>query len=107
MRKLMLVTALLLLFGLCTGLALQPDDGTAVRRPEGVGLKVDGANHAKPLPRVLSVADVVSSLAVVSAVLLLMTSPPALGRRRQVRLVTHLSVFLAHVVARRGPPVQA
>jgi hypothetical protein len=107
-RKLLLVIALLLLFGLGTGLALQPDDGTPVRRPEGVGLKVDGANHAKPLPRVISIADVISTLAVVlPAVLLLMTLRPALGRRRQVLAVTHVSVFLAPVVARRGPPVHA
>lgn len=52
--------AMLLLFGLAIGLCLEPDSGTAasVGAPDVAGASV-GANHAKPLPKIPVVSDLV------------------------------------------------
>ena len=106
MRKLAVV-AVVLLIGILAGIALQPDDGTALSRPEGVGAKIDGANHAKPLPRVPSVAEIVSSLAAVVLGLLLLLQQlmwvPDLRRERSgCRRRERLGV---RDLSRRGPPL--
>jgi hypothetical protein len=101
------VVGVLLLVGLMVGLALEPDSGTAARvgRPDVTGTTV-GANHAKPLPRVTTVTDVVrvSVLATIVLVLLLI-------QLRWVSIVREAphgdrdrSRLRALVRARRGPP---
>lgn len=100
--------AMLLIFGLTIGLCLEPDSGTAagLGAPDVAGASV-GANHAKPLPEVPVVSDLVRLLPVLLlAVLALHLSvwaefTPAKGHdepRRPQRLTT---------AARRGPPVFA
>jgi hypothetical protein len=104
-RSTLLVFALLLT--LTVGLTLQPDDGTAMSRPAGVGLKVDGANHAKPLPRVVSVHDLrpVLSVSVIILIALAAGAVQWLRRREDVPIVRF--AVLARVIARRGPPALA
>jgi len=105
MRKLAMV-AVVLLTGILAGIALQPDDGTAVSRPEGVGAKIDGANHAKPLPRVPSVAEIVSSLAAVMLGLLLLQQRMWVPDLRRERSGSRRSELLGvRDLTRRGPPL--
>jgi hypothetical protein len=96
-----------LLLTLMVGLTLQPDDGTAMSRPAGVGLKVDGANHAKPLPRIVSVHDLLPVLSVSVIVLIAMAAGAVLWLRRREDVAIVRSLVLARVIARRGPPVLA
>jgi hypothetical protein len=104
-RSTFVVFALVLTFTLTLGLVLQPDDGTAVSRPEGVGLKVDGANHAKPLPRIISISDLVSVLTISIAALVAVVAAASvwLPRRRDEVPLAQRRV-LARALARRGPP---
>jgi hypothetical protein len=96
-----------LLLTLSLGLALQPDDGTQVSRPAGVGLKVDGANHAKPLPRIASVQDLLPMLSVSVALLVALAARPVWILRRHVDVSLAPRQAQARVFARRGPPAIA
>jgi hypothetical protein len=104
------VVAILLLVGLSVGLCLEPDSGTAasVGPPDIAGLSV-GANHAKPLPRLLTVTDIlrlsapVLLLAILVLHLVLWTGATTVERidpppRRSLPGLVH---------ARRGPPAFA
>jgi hypothetical protein len=107
-RRSLSVVALLVLLGLVTGVALQPDDGTPVTRPPSVGLEIDGANHAKPLPRLPSVVDLLPGLAVaVSALLVSVGSARPLRARRPFDDVTTVEIPRGLAPTRRGPPVPA
>jgi hypothetical protein len=107
MRTLVLAISLVLLVGIATGVALQPDDGTNVERPAGLGLQVDGANHPKPLPKVPSVVDLLTVfVAALAALLLLVASRPTFRlARREPEMRPPWQVV--RPVVRRGPPLFA
>jgi hypothetical protein len=106
------VVGMLLIVGLLVGLAYQPDVGTAAHlNSAGLTDHVTGTNHAKPLPRVVTVVDIMPTatgalLALVALVLLVQVrwaafAPVAHDGGR------HRSVFRSLVRARRGPPALA
>jgi hypothetical protein len=100
------VVGIVLLVGLLLGLAYQPDVGTAADlNSANLTDHVVGRNHAKPLPRVVRVTDVVR--ATVSALLVLVMLVQ-LGWVSFVRSERHdhrhRSVFRSPAGARRGPP---
>ena len=106
-RRRPMAVVVLVVLTLVAGIVLQPDDGTAVSRPEGVGLHVDGADHAKPLPKASDALDLVRSLVVPLAVLVLLAllgTVVRLGRERRSSLRSHP---LGRASARRGPPALA
>lgn len=104
------VLCFLLFVGLLVGLTMEPDSGTAASlgRPDVTGATV-GANHAKPLPRLLSVDEIARTAAfVLAAVLVLATlvvagTPPRAPRESG----SSRSLVWARVPARRGPPSPA
>ena len=109
MRRLMFVGALSLL-GLVAGLVLQPDDGTAVQHGEiAVHSVVAGANHAKPLPRIVTLTDLVSTLALaVGVVALAAVARPAIDAARLTRGQWYRRTRLrSFALAQRGPPTFA
>jgi hypothetical protein len=107
MRRLVLAVAVVLLVGIATGVALQPDDGTNVERPAEVGLQIDGANHPKPLPKVPSVIDLLTTfVAAVAAILLLVASRPIVRLARR-EPVPRSPLQVVRPVVRRGPPLFA
>jgi hypothetical protein len=101
------VLGLLLLMGLLVGLTLEPDSGTAASLGRAdVTAATVGANHAKPLPKILTV-DEIARAAVISFVTILVLAllvqigtmpraPRDVGARR--------SLAWARLPARRGPP---
>jgi hypothetical protein len=102
-----LLLAFALLVGIVVGLAAEPDSGTqaSVGAPDVHGL-VLGANHAKPLPTIISVAEMLGLLGLFTATLVglaLLANP----ERRLVPVDDgpwHRSVFRSLARARRGPP---
>jgi hypothetical protein len=106
------VVVLALLLGLSFGLAFEPDSGTqaGVGPPDVHGL-VLGANHAKPLPNVPSVADLLGLLGLgVATFLALALAAPVVGQaapRAERDGDRHRSVFRSPARARRGPPAFA
>jgi hypothetical protein len=107
LRTLVLAISLVLLIGIVTGVAMQPDDGTNVERPADVGLQIDGANHPKPLPKVPSVVDLLTTFfAAIAAILFLVACRSAFRpARREPVLRPPLQVV--RPVVRRGPPLFA
>lgn len=108
------VVGIALLFGLLIGLTHEPDSGTAasVGAPDIAEATV-GANHAKPLPRILSVADLLALWRVLTPALLALALALAI-RPMWVRIVRvetdddrHPSVPWSLGRARRGPPALA
>jgi hypothetical protein len=103
------VVGIVLLVGLLVGLAYQPDVGTAADlHSAGLTDFVVSTNHAKPLPRVVRVADLAraSAAAPVVAALLVLLSGASLARpRRQDHRPR--SVLRSPSGARRGPPALA
>lgn len=100
------VVGIALLVGLLVNLAYQPDVGTAADlHSAGLTDPIVGTNHAKPLPRIVTVTDVlrVSVPALLVMVLLaqLCWAPLARVARDEGR---RRSVFRSPVRARRGPP---
>ena len=96
----------LLLLGLLVGLTLEPDSGTAASlgAPDVTGVTV-GANHAKPLPRIVTVVDVVRTSVLVLVILLMLTQLRQVGIVRASRGDDrHRSLLWAQVRALRGPP---
>jgi hypothetical protein len=97
---------LLLFVGLLVGLTLEPDSGTAASLglPDVTGATV-GANHAKPLPRITTVTDVVRTSLLTLVVLLVLTQ---LSRAGIVRVERdddgRRSVLGSRRHALRGPP---
>jgi hypothetical protein len=107
MRKPAIVGALLFL-GLLAGLAFQPDDGTAVQRDGAEAHSVAaGANHAKPLPRVVTPADLLPTLAFAVGVLALaaLTRPAHLATRLNRGTWLRRSRLRSLALAQRGPPL--
>jgi hypothetical protein len=103
-RRLAVIGAVLLL-GMLTGLAFQPDDGTAVSRPPDVGTKVDGANHAKPLPRLPSMAAILAVVAVSAVALVRLQRRTWVVVTRSERVAVRIGQLLGlPALARRGPP---
>lgn len=100
------VVGIALLVGLLVNLAYQPDVGTAADlHSAGLTDPIVGTNHAKPLPRIVTVTDVLPTTVTALLVMVLLAqlcwAPLARvvgddGRRR--------SVFRSPVRARRGPP---
>lgn len=103
-----LLLAFALLVGIVVGLAAEPDSGTqaSVGAPDVHGL-VLGANHAKPLPNIISVGEMLGLLGLFTATLVALA---LLANRPERRLVPvedgtwHRSVFRSLARARRGPP---
>jgi hypothetical protein len=108
MRRSALI-ALCLLFGLLVGLSLRPDDGTpvSITNQSETAAAVIGANHAKPLPRTVQVADLLVGIELALG-LALVAAAVAVARRFWVaagedgRLPR--SALLVHACTRRGPP---
>jgi hypothetical protein len=97
----------LLLIGLLVGLTLEPDSGTAASvGPPDVTGDIVGANHAKPLPTVTTVAEVARTTAAsVLVVLLLLTQLRGVSFLRVTRdNDRQRSLLRSRVHARRGPP---
>jgi hypothetical protein len=96
----------LLLVGLLVGLTLEPDSGTAASLgdPDVTGSTV-GANHAKPLPRITTVAEIARTtfVAVYAALLLILLVQVGIVRV-PLRTGTPRSLDWARLPARRGPP---
>jgi hypothetical protein len=108
-RRTLLVLALLL--GITFGLAFEPDSGTqaSVGAPDVHGL-VLGANHAKPLPQVASVRQLLSiaGIGLAMALAVLIVADPRWAVATQVSADRrHRSVFRSPARARRGPPAFA
>lgn len=103
------VVGILLLVGLVVGLAYQPDVGTAADLNSArLTDPVVGTNHAKPLPRVVTVADIRRAAAPGLLVLVLLAQLCWIGIVRAVRDGgRHRSVHRSLVRARRGPPALA
>jgi hypothetical protein len=100
------VVGFVLLVGLLVNLAYQPDVGTAAHlNSAGLTDPIVGTNHAKPLPRVVTVADVLPTSVTALLLLVLLAqlcwAPFALVVRDEDR---RRSVFRSLVRARRGPP---
>jgi hypothetical protein len=105
LRTLVLAISLVLLIGIVTGVAMQPDDGTNVERPAEVGLQIDGANHPKPLPKVPSVIDLLATFfAAIAAILLLVACRPTFRPTSREPVLRPPSQVVRPVV-RRGPPL--
>jgi hypothetical protein len=105
----LLVLALVL--GISFGLAFEPDSGTqaGVGPPDVHGL-VLGANHAKPLPTVAPMRQLLCLLGIGVAAALVAAAlcrTPWRPVRAVVDDVRHRSVFRSSVRARRGPPARA
>jgi hypothetical protein len=105
-RRLIFVASALVLVGLLVNLAYQPDVGTAADlHSAGLTDPLVGTNHAKPLPRVVTVAEVLRVLLGQLLVLVLVAQlcwvvfEDAVREDRRRR-----SVFRSLVRARRGPP---
>lgn len=100
---------LLLLVGLLVGLTLEPDSGTAASlgHPDVTGSTV-GANHAKPLPRVTTVAEIARTtfVAVYTALLLILLARVSVVRTSR-ETGTPLTLDWARLPARRAPPALA
>jgi hypothetical protein len=102
-RNLALV-GVLLLAGILVGVTLQPDDGTAVHLGRQDTVVHAGANHAKPLPRIPTPADLAPMLATAVGLLTLVLT--ALAVRRLDRGSWHSAAEVWwHSATRRGPPV--
>jgi hypothetical protein len=101
------IVAVALLIGLLAGIALEPDSGTAasVGPPDITGLSV-GANHAKPLPKPLSVADILRSALPTVLLMALLLQRPLWVSSASVGDDDALPrpVRRALARARRGPP---
>lgn len=100
----------LLLVGLVIGLALEPDSGTAASlgRPDVTGSTV-GANHAKPLPRITTVAEIARATVLTLIVILVLTLLMQVGTMLRVPDdVRPLRLALwSRPATRRGPPALA
>jgi hypothetical protein len=100
------VVAMLLLVGLAIGLCLEPDSGTAASfgAPEMTQANI-GPNHAKPLPRIPLVSDVVRLVPVLLIAILALHRPIwaefTLAERHDV---PRLQPLRSTSAARRGPP---
>jgi hypothetical protein len=103
------VVAIALLFGVLVGLAYEPDVGTpvSVHRTDVAGAIV-AADHAKPLPNVKSVSDMLAFWQVLTptliAVALFLWSAPLGGRRIETDGDRDPSTLWSLERARRGPP---
>jgi hydrogenase/urease accessory protein HupE len=100
------VVGFVLLFGLLIGLTCEPDSGTAasVGPPDVSGMAL-GANHAKPLPRVPSVEDLLRTSVTALLVLVVLTRISQINTFDVARDDhRHRSVFRSLVRTRRGPP---
>jgi hypothetical protein len=96
----------LLLVALMVGLALEPDSGTAasVGATDVVG-DIVGANHAKPLPHVERVEDLVLVAVGVTLIMLVLARALAAGTAlSELGIDRHRTLLWARVRARRGPP---
>jgi hypothetical protein len=104
------IVAALLMLGLLAGVCIEPDSGTAasVGPPDMFGLSVC-AQHAKPLPRLPTPADILllSAPALILAILAL--HPVVSARAIPVERIDPppRRFVLGRVHARRGPPAFA
>jgi hypothetical protein len=106
------VVGIALLFGILIGLTHEPDSGTAasVGAPDIAG-EIVGANHAKPLPRLVSVSDLLALWRLLTPTLLALA---LLFRPAWVRVVRaepdddrRRSLRWSQACGRRGPPAFA
>jgi hypothetical protein len=106
MTRRVIVVGFVLLVGLLVNLAYQPDVGTAANlHSAGLTDPIVGTNHAKPLPRIVTVADVLRTSVSGLFVLLLLTQLVWVALAPVVRDDgRHRSVYRSLVRARRGPP---
>jgi hypothetical protein len=104
------VLGFLLLVGLLVGLTLEPDSGTAASlgRADVTGATV-GANHAKPLPKILTVDEIarVAAVSFVAILVLAVLVRAAILPRAPRATGISRSLEWARVPARRGPPVRS
>ncbi len=104
------LVGILLLLGLMAGLCLEPDSGTAasVGPPDITGQMV-GANHAKPLPRLLSVTDILRLAAPALLLVMLVLRHPVWSGYILVERADPPppGLLLGRAHARRGPPAFA
>jgi len=104
------VLGLLLLVGLVVGLTLEPDSGTAASlgHSDVTGATV-GANHAKPLPRLLSVDEIARTVAcsLVTVLVLVLLAQRGSVLRAPRAMGSRQSLEWARIPARRGPPASS
>jgi len=106
MRRSAIIGALLFL-GLLAGLAFRPDDGTAVQRDDaGAHSVAAGANHAKPLPRIATPADLLPTLVVAIGALAFGALTRPAQRITRLRRGAWLpgARLRSLALAQRGPP---
>jgi hypothetical protein len=106
MTRRVVLVGFVLLAGLLVNLAYQPDVGTAADlHSAGLTDPIVGTNHAKPLPRIVTVADVLPTSVTGLFVLVSLTPLCRVALGCTVRDGgRHRSVFRSPVRARRGPP---
>jgi hypothetical protein len=102
------LVGVLLVGSVLLGITLQPDDGTAVHLGRTDAVVLAGANHAKPMPRIATPADLTPMLATVVGLLALAVIAAARPVRRDERATWRADrQDWARAVSRRGPPLVA
>jgi hypothetical protein len=99
----------MVLVAVLLGLTYQPDIGTAADlNSVNVTDQVVGPNHAKPLPRVVTVVDILRTTTGVLVTLVLLAQLCWVAFTRVAPSAhRHRSVFRSPVRVRRGPPALA